>query len=94
MNTKGTSIKEVIFIIALLALLVLPFLIFKLWWWFWCFLTIGIVVAVFELVASLVTGKTISQQFWAWSSVSGWKKWVIVGMLILGWAFLILHLVG
>lgn len=95
---------EVFFVVIMFLLWLIPFAVFKLWMWFWLFVSITAVFAVFELTAKLTTGKTLSQQFWAWSSYTEkilyvekkpniWKAWTIVGCMITGWLMLMLHLV-
>ena len=83
----------VVLILALLALSV-PFVLAKLWWWFWFWIALAVVLAVFELVAFIVTGKTISQQFWAWKNIetNRWKKWFIFWGMIAFWIYLLCHL--
>jgi len=86
--------EEVIFIIILLVGLVAPFLIFQLWWWAVTMGTIALIVALSEIISKLVTGKTISQQFWAWSITVGnrWKAWLLLGSLQVAWLALLWHL--
>ena len=70
------------------------------WLWCWCMSTIFVVVIFFEILAKIITDKTISQQFWAWSNkknengkkVNAWKAWIMAGIMIVGWLLLILHL--
>ena len=83
----------VILIIALLAVSV-PFVIVGLWYWFWFWLALSGVLAIFELVAKIVTGRTISQQFWDWrkTKAKAWQKWTIFGGMVLFWIYLLTHL--
>ena len=56
-------------LLAVLALLVAFYLAGLYWWvWFWAGMTV--LLALFELAAKLHTGKTLSQQFWAYSLVN------------------------
>ena len=84
----------VILILALLALTI-PFAIAGLWWWFWLWVAIAGVLGITELLAALITGKTISQRFWAWRkdpNTPNWQKWLILGGMIAFWAYLLIHL--
>lgn len=84
----------VILIIALLSVSV-PFYIAKLMWWFWFWIGISGVLAIFELTSFLVTGRTISQQFWKWRkdpATPAWQKWAIFGGMIIFWGYLLCHL--
>ena len=83
----------ILLILALLALSV-PFIIAKLWWWVGFWICLSIVLAIFELIAYLVTGKTISQMFWYWRKniAKPWQKWLIFGGMIAFWAYLLCHL--
>jgi phosphatidylglycerophosphate synthase len=90
----GGIMDAILLILALLAVSV-PFVIAGLWWWFWFWIILAAVLAIIELVAKLVTGKTISQQFWAWRkdpATSVWKKWLILGGMIAFWVYLLSHL--
>ena len=83
----------VILIIALLAVSV-PFVIAGLWWWFYFWIGLSAVLAIFELAAKIVTGRTISQQFWDWRKTKAktWQKWTIFGGMVLFWIYLLTHL--
>ena len=84
----------ILLILALLSVSV-PFIIAKLWWWMWFWIALSIVLAVFEIVAKLITGKTISQQFWAFrkdSNTLKWKVWLIFGGMTIFWIYLLCHL--
>ena len=84
----------ILLILALLAVSV-PFVIAKLWWWFWFWIALSGVLSIFELVAFLKTGKTISQQFWAWKkdpNTPKWQKWLIFGGMVAFWIYLLAHL--
>lgn len=49
--------------ITFIGLLIVPAVIFKMFYWMWFFISVGIVLIIFEIVAVLKTGKTISQQY-------------------------------
>jgi hypothetical protein len=78
---------EVLFILALLSMPIAAFIAGQVW--------LGLVFVIFyaifgiiEVVAKKKTGKTVSQHFW---TLTGWKKWMVIGAMILGWSALILH---
>jgi len=83
-------------VILILALLVvsIPFVIANLWWWFYFWLTLSGVLAIFELTAKIVTGGTISQQFWTWRKniAKPWQKWLLFGGMVAFWVYLLTHL--
>jgi len=103
-NKKGTGLMEVLsmapVVIGLLGWSVWFGVESGTWLWFWCMLTIMIVVIIFEIIAKMTTGMTISKQFWTWSTKKDtngkrpnvWKAWTMVGVMILGWLFLMAHL--
>lgn len=101
MNRKrGSSLLEVIFIVVMLAMWILPFAVLKLWWWFWMFTAVGVVFGIFEALAALVTGKTLSQQFWKWSTETDYcgkrknvgKALIVLACMGIGWIMLLIHL--
>ena len=83
---------EIIFMLTMLCLLVGPFAIFGLWYWFFTMLTIAVIVGLAELVATLITGNTLSQRFWKWSKQNKTKAWIAIGSLFIGWIMLLIHL--
>ena len=60
--------------------------------WRWVWLSIAAVVGGWEAFAYLTTGKTISQQYWAWASTSPWW-WLPALLVALGGIGLATHLV-
>ncbi len=100
LNEKGTNWLEVVLIIALFTLLIIPFIIFKLWWWAIFMALVAIVFAIMEVVAHVVTGRTLSQKFWDWSirpNANGkkpniWKAWLVLGSMLGAWIMLLIHL--
>ena len=84
----------ILLILALLSVSV-PFIIAKLYWWVGFWLILAGVLAIVELTAKIVTGKTISQQFWAFrkdSNTLKWKLWLIFGGMTIFWIYLLCHL--
>lgn len=64
----------------------------KVGWWKWFWLGLAVYLGVFELAAKLITGRTISQQYWLWASTShGW--WAPALLVALGGIGLAAHLV-
>jgi hypothetical protein len=91
----GEKIMDAIVLILALLALAVPFVLAKLWWWFWFWIVLAGVLAIFEGLAFFITGKTISQQFWAWRkdpNTPAWKKWLIFGGMIAFWIYLLCHL--
>ena len=83
----------VVLILALLSISI-PFIIAKLWWWVGFWITLSIILAIVELAAKIITGKTISQQFWYWrrNVAKPWQKWTIFGGMVIFWIYLLAHL--
>ena len=83
----------ILLILALLSLAV-PFVLVKLWWWVGFWIILALVLAIVELAAKIITGKTISQQFWAWrkNESKPWQRWLILGGMIAFWIYLLTHL--
>ena len=79
-------------IVALAAFGFLIFSFFKIGWWRWFWIAQAVLLGGFELGAKIVTGKTISQQFWAFyadNTAQGTLALVTLGTLAAG---LIVHL--
>lgn len=72
------------------AAFILAFWRIGLWRWFW--FGLAIYLGLFELGAKLITGRTISQQYWAWAQTSPWW-WMPALLVALGGIGLALHLV-
>lgn len=64
-------------------------------WWAYFFIGITLLVLIFEGVSYWLTGKTISQHWWAWSKTNSKMAWWSLGALLsflLAMNFLALHL--
>jgi len=79
-------------ILAFLILVAAPAAIWGLWWWFWTWIAIAVVLAIAEIAAKLSTGRTLSQQFWAWSKTRPALRWIILSGIAVFFTYLILHL--
>ena len=67
------------------------------WWWMNFFIGITALVGIFETTSYILTGKTISQHWWAWSQTS--KKtaiWSLAALLsfLIAMNMLALHLIA
>lgn len=60
--------------------------------WDWFIISIAILVVIWELASRLITGKTLSEHFWAYNQSHPKKKWVYLGLLALVWIGLLVHL--
>ena len=92
MLEKGTTLTDVLQVTAMFVFIIAPFIIAQLWWWVWLWVYILLGFAGFEVVAYLVTKKTLSQQFGAYGRKNPGAKWLVLGSMIIGWLFLIAHL--
>lgn len=72
--------------------LTIPFAIVGLWWWFWLFICIAVLVGIYELVAKIRKGKTISQMFREWRKANELKGRIVLIFLAIGWAAFLFHL--
>lgn len=61
-------------------------------WWRWFWGGLAVYLGGFELTAKLVTGKTLSQQYWAWAVTSPWW-WAPALLVAVGGLGLAVHLV-
>jgi hypothetical protein len=60
---------------ALIAVIVIGLLLWafrSIGWWRYFWGSLALLLAGFELAAKLVTGRTLSQQYWDWSLISDW----------------------
>lgn len=79
-------------VIAILAVAGLVYGFRKVGWWRWFWLGLAAYLALFELAAKLVTGHTISQQFWAYAAAHGRTAWTLAGVIVAGGVGLAAHL--
>ena len=75
-----------------LLLLAVPFYLLGLIWWMWFWISLGLVLGIFELVALKYKDKTLSQMFWKWEEENKYKKWILLVSLWAFWVVLIIHL--
>jgi hypothetical protein len=95
------SLKSVLSTIGLVGLIVFDAILIAIcgichqWWWMNFFISITLLVLIFEGLSYLITGKTISQHWWAWSEKKPkqalWSLGALVSFL-LAMNFLALHL--
>ena len=74
--------------IMVLAIITIPLLIGRLWWW----MGLLVLIAGYEGVTTLISGQSLSQQFWVLHlthPVLGWSLLVIFGI---AWVGLLIHL--
>jgi len=84
--------NDTFFVIGFLCLLIVPWIFFKLYFWAYTIGLIGIVLALGEGISALITKKTLSQTFWAFSQQNTLGAIVIISSLIIAWGMLIIHL--
>lgn len=88
---------ELFFIASLIIFLVLPFVLMNgrgRVYWLITMGTIGFWIGAMELFSKFLGGDrhTISQYFWEYSLNHPTTAWIIIGMLLIGWLALLLHL--
>jgi len=81
------TFKLIIFIIALLSMPASAFA-FGQFWLGLTFSVFYICFGIIEVIAKTKSGYTVSQHVW---TLPMWKRWIIIGCMILGWTSLILH---
>ncbi len=88
------NIKDIAQVVGMFILLIVPFMLAKLWYWvfLWAYVLVGF--GVFELIAWLKTGRTLSQQFGDYRRNDKLKGNAILGAMLLGWLLLLWHLMG
>lgn len=79
-------------LIALLAVVFLWLAFRKIGWWSYFWLGLALYLAFFELASKIVTGHTISQQFWTFSLIHPIMGWIAVILVALGGIGLAIHL--
>ena len=85
-------LKEILFIIGVFILFLVPSALFGQWWLFSVFMVFGIIFGLLEWLATIKTGKTVSQQFWALKEKSPIKAWIILASMLGAWILLLCHL--
>jgi hypothetical protein len=92
MNNKGgTSVGEIIFILCMFLPMVLM-AVLQMWPLFYVFLAFNLIFGLTEVLYVKFTGKTVSQQFWAYAEKSKVKAIAILASMALMWTALIIHL--
>lgn len=90
--------SDVLFVIAFLGLLLIPFIVFAIkkkrgfWFWVGTIATMGIMLGIGELSSKLLTGKTLSSNFWEFSLNDPGSAIVILICMLFAWILLIVHL--
>jgi len=96
-NERG-GISSILEVTLMLVFLIGPWIWFGLitghwyWLWFWCTLALGL--GVWEIIAKIKTGRTLSQQWQDKTKEKGfrWQLLVIMILVNLGWLTLWYHL--
>ena len=88
------NIGQAAFILAFACLLTVPWALIGLWPWFWFFVSVCVILGLFEGACVFLYGKTLSQMFREYRKEEPEKAWavfgcVVVAILLLGW-----HLLG
>jgi len=84
--------SDALIAVAVIGALFLIFWLAGLHGWAWLWLAIAVVVGIAELWAKLLTGRTLSQHFWAYRKAHPVRTWMLIGVLTLAWIGLLGHL--
>jgi len=84
--------SELIFIILLAGGFMIPSALFGQWWLFGTFALFFACFGIVEVVASKLTGKTVSKHFWALKDRNPKGALIIIIGMLIGWIALIIHL--
>ena len=79
-------------LIAVLAVAALVLAFRKIGWWRWFWLGLAVYLGLFELAAKVMTGHTLSQQFWMFHAAHPITGWVAGGLVLVGGVGLASHL--
>ena len=82
---------DVMFVIVMLLPMILAG-VFKMWTLFIVFTTFNVIFGITEVVSKKITGKTVSQNFWAFKTTHPVKALLICISMAIMWSCLILHL--
>ena len=74
--------------ILVLSIITIPLLVARLWWW----VGLLVVIAGYEGVTTLVSGQSLSQQFWALHLTHPVLGWSILVIFAVAWIGLLVHL--
>ena len=88
------NIRDILQVVGMFVLLIVPFLLAKLWLWVWLWGYVLVGFGVFELIAYLSTGRTLSQQFGDYRKKNRGRGNAILICMLLSWLLLLWHLVG
>jgi len=71
-----------------LAIITIPLMMGRLWWW----MGLLVLIAGYEGVTTLVSGQSLSQQFWALHLTRPVLGWGILVIFAVAWIGLLVHL--
>lgn len=89
---------DVVFIVVFLGLMLIPFTIFAVKkkqgfiYWVGTVAFMGVCLGIGELTSKLITGKTLSSNFWAFSLDDPGSAIAIIGCMAIAWLLLLIHL--
>lgn len=89
---------DILFITAFLGLMIGPFVYFAIkgkkgfWFWVGTIASMGICLGVGELASKIVTGATLSKNFWNLSLESTPAMLIVLSCMALSWTLLLIHL--
>lgn len=93
-NWSGSrsSLMDAVWALVAIVGLILPFALLQLWGWVSLIVAVAIAVGTVEFVWWKQTGRTVSQQFWAFRKQHRKTSWVLLALLALVWVALLVHL--
>jgi len=84
---------DAVIAVLFVSMLIAAFYFAKLYWWVWFWTAVTLLLAGFELASKVKTGRTLSQQFWAYSVVHKEEAWILTAVVLVMGIALPLHLI-
>jgi len=91
MNIKGIMSKGIA-VLTMALLFTVPWFLVGLNIWGWFFVSLCVLLILFELISYKITGKTLSRTFWEFMKANPKSGIAILVSLTAGFAILMLHL--
>jgi len=88
------NFKDILQVVGVFTCLILPFVLAQLWFWVAFFGAVLALFGVFEVLAYIRTGRTLSQQVGDYGKKHPLRRNLMLGSMLIGWLLLLWHLYG